>query len=189
MDDICRSVLAGLVGLFALACAAHAELDSGDSNIRFSGGIESSDAGMLSAGSLIISDFTVQLWEGDLGNEEPHLRLYLKEGFNSPSGAQATSTLVGPLPETFAWTVTFPEVGGFGESSGLDLYNPPAAGGNYLPSWENIGPDGWEPQGNSDGMTPNFPGRIGVVPEPGVLILGLIGGLVVLLVRNRCKRT
>lgn len=144
---------------------------------------------MLRAGSVLISDFTFQLWESDLGDEKPQFRFYLKDGWNAPSGTQDTSTLVGPLPDTFAWTVTFPGVGGFGDSSGLDLYNPPAVSGDYLESWENLGPNAWEPQGNSEGTAMNFPGRIGVVPEPGVLILGLIGGLAVLVVRNRCKRT
>lgn len=189
IDHIRRSVLAGLVGIFALAGVARAQLDSGDSIIRFLGDIGIGDAGTLGSGSVIISDFTFQLWEGDPDDEVPRLRFYLKDGLNAPSDAQATSTLAGPLPDTFAWTVTFPGVDGFGESSGLDLYNPPAAGGNYLQPWENLEPNGLEPQANSDGTAMNFPGRIGVVPEPGVLILGSIGGLAALMVRNRCKRT
>ena len=151
-------------------------------------------------------------------DEEARVRFYLNDGPNSQAGPAEPSTLfydsdwfdiaqttratliftdfttdaivplTGALPDTFTWTVTFRGVGGAGESAGVDLYNPPTVGGNYLEYWENTGPGGWEYRGDSGGTPANFAARIGVVPEPGVMALGLIGGLAALMMRNRFKR-
>lgn len=151
-------------------------------------------------------------------NEEARLRFYLNNGPNSQAGPPEPSTLffdsdwfaiaettratlvftdfvtgavvplAGPLPNTFTWTVTFRGMG-VGESAGVDLYNPLTVGGNYLEYWENTGPGGWEYRGDSGGTAMNFAARLGVVPEPGVMALGLISGLTALMVRNRFKHS
>jgi len=102
----------------------------------------------------------------------------------------AVVPLSGPLPDSFTWTVGFRGVHAVdGESAGVDLYNPPTVGGNFLEYWENTGPGGWEYRGDPDGIALNFGARINAVPEPGVMALGLIGGLAALALRNRFQRS
>jgi hypothetical protein len=150
-------------------------------------------------------------------NEEARVRFYLNDGPASQAGPLEPSTLfydsdwfaiaattrstliftdfttgalvplVGSLPNSLTWTVTFRGVGA-GESAGVDLYNPPTVGGNFLEYWENTGPGGWEYRGDSGGTAMNFGARLGVVPEPGIMALGLVGGLTALVLRNRFKR-
>lgn len=102
----------------------------------------------------------------------------------------AVVPLSGLLPNSFTWTVGFRGVNAVdGESAGVDLYNPPTVGGNYLEYWENTGPGGWEYRGEPNGLPANFGARINVVPEPSMIALGLIGGLAALGMRNRFKRS
>lgn len=98
--------------------------------------------------------------------------------------------LNGLLPESFTWTVRFRGVDAIdGESAGVDLYNPPTVGGNYLEYWENTGPGGWEYRGETNGIALNFGARISAVPEPSMIALGLVAGMAVLVLRGRFNRS
>jgi hypothetical protein len=91
--------------------------------------------------------------------------------------------LSGPVPDSFTWSIQFYNVdSGSGESAGVDLYNPPDVGGNYMEYWNNDG-GGWVYSSltNSGGVyqNVNFGATFGV-PEPTSLLLGLAGGLAIL---------
>jgi len=94
--------------------------------------------------------------------------------------------LSGPVPDSFTWSVQFKDLG-VGASAGVDLYDPPTVGGNYNEYWDNGG-SGWQYRGtNTDNI--NFGARVyATVPEPTVIGLGLLGGLGVLVLRNRFAR-
>ena len=91
------------------------------------------------------------------------------------------------LPGSFTWTVKFRGVDSLdGESAGLDLYSPPTVGGNFDEIWVNTGPGGWEYRGTNS-VQLSFAARIGAVPEPSVISLGLVGGLAALVLASRFR--
>lgn len=101
----------------------------------------------------------------------------------------AAVPLTQTLPNSFTWTIRFRGVDAIdGESAGVDLYDPPTVGGNYYEYWENAGPSGWQYRGETNGVHVNFGAKVGAVPEPGVIGLGLLGGLSLLVFRSRFKR-
>lgn len=151
-------------------------------------------------------------------DEELRLRFYLNDGAPSQAGPLTPGTLFFDsdwfsisetnratliftdfvtgaavplsqnLPNSFTWTVRFRGVDAIdGESAGVDLYDPPTTGGNYNEYWENTGPGGWEYRGTNN-VHINFGAKVGAVPEPSVIALGLLGGLSALVLRNRFKR-
>lgn len=192
------SVLASLaVTLFVTGSFAQAKIvhDNfiGDLSIRSNSGTsEIGDEIVLGTGSRIITDPTLHhLWgEGLLGsNAETRLPSFLNDGPDSQTGLQEPLSLSGSLPDTFAWPVTFRGIGEFCEPAGVDLYNPPTVGSKYLEYWENTGSGGSGNRDDSGGTTMNFDPRLAIVPEPGVVALGLIGGLAALVMRNRFKRS
>lgn len=91
------------------------------------------------------------------------------------------------VPDTFTWSVQFRNVdSGAGERAGLDIYDPPTTGWNYTSYWENDPINGWLLKTNQWGIPMNFAAQVqAVVPEPSVLALGLGGGLLFVLLRNR----
>lgn len=94
------------------------------------------------------------------------------------------------LPDSFTWTIKFRGVEtDNGGKAGVDLYSPPTVGGNYLEYWENTGAGGWEYRGDTNGTALNFGARVGAVPEPSMITLGLLGGFAALLLRNRFNRS
>jgi hypothetical protein len=93
------------------------------------------------------------------------------------------------LPDSFTWSVQFRGIDSDnGGKAGVDLYNPPTVGTNYLEYWERTGA-GWEYRGDTNGTALNFGARVGAVPEPSTIALGLLGGLAALMFRNRFKKS
>lgn len=100
-----------------------------------------------------------------------------------------TLNLSGPVPNSFTWSVQFFGVdNNAGEHAGVDLYNPPYIGGNYMEYWDNDG-SGWSYNSltNNVGqyLNANFGATFGAIPEPTTLLVGLAGGLTVLGLRYR----
>lgn len=103
--------------------------------------------------------------------------------------AVAFSNTTSLLPDSFTWSIKFRGVDADnGGKAGVDLYSPPTVGTNYNEYWENTGAGGWEYRG-TNGVAINFGARVGAVPEPNMIALGLLGGTVALFFRQRFKRS
>ena len=94
-------------------------------------------------------------------------------GLVPPSGSIFT------LPETFTWTVQFSNLGA-GETGGLLLYGPPTTGTSFNDFWQKDGAGAWSTQVAPGLAFNDFAARVTAVPEPGVLVLGGLGALLLI---------
>ena len=82
---------------------------------------------------------------------------------------------MGPtLPDEFAWTIQFGSLGG--DDAGLLVYGPPTVG-TSLDSFLQNDAGTWNTYTFDNGAPGSFGARLTAVPEPGVLALGVFGGL------------
>jgi len=136
--------------------------------------------------------------------QKVQLRLYANTGVNNSPAATPfyTSELIqlatGPqtyglvpppgsnfiLPETFTWSVQFSSLGA-GETGGLLLYGPPGTGTSD-PSffWQKDGAGAWGQMFIGGGVRSDFGARVTAVPEPGILVLGGLGALLLVGLRS-----
>jgi hypothetical protein len=101
-------------------------------------------------------------------------------GLDFPSGG-----LFIPVDE-MTWSVQFRGMGAT-DSVGVDIYSPPVVGADYPDYWQNNGVTGWTLQTNTVAM--NFAATMDAIPEPSVLALLLAGGLGILTLVRRQRRT
>jgi hypothetical protein len=112
----------------------------------------------------------------------------------SPNFNAVTLSLPGVLvPDSFTWTVLFAGVSGAqGDQGQLRVFSPPTVGrflgrdssgndiiGSYNDFWELVSGT-WQLRTIDNGAVPaNFVARVSaeVIPEPGTVALGLVGGL------------
>ncbi|MSU56858.1 MAG: hypothetical protein EXS35_01505 [Pedosphaera sp.] len=189
-----------------------------DLNIRFNPGlVEVGDEIVLAGGARQVTNFQFQYWGLNFGStEKARIRFYVNDGTNSPAGPQVPNSVlydsdwfpivatprntlifddfndIAPglqsvtVPDSFTWSVQFKDLAG-GATAGVDLYDPPTVGGNYNEYWDNNGAAGWQYRGtNSPNI--NFAAKVSAIPEPTIIGLGLLGGLGLLVLRNRVKR-
>lgn len=212
------STVAFLSAASTVSAATVYDNSTTDLNTRFNPGlIEVGDEIVLGGTERILTSFRFQYWLENAGaGEDARIRFYANDGTNSPAGPQVPFSLLfdsdwfpiaattrdtleftdfvtgalvplsGAVPDSFTWSIQFKDLG-VGATAGVDLYDPPTTGGNYNEYWDNTGAGGWEYRGtNSPNI--NFAARVGAVPEPGVLALGLCAGLGLLLARGRFQR-
>jgi hypothetical protein len=147
------------------------------------------------------------------GNEEVKLDFYVNDGglvsgypspgtpiwssdFSTMSTIGLTSFTEGStltynpdisVPKDFTWIVTFENVPA-GETAGLGLFSEPggpSVGGNYDDAWINTG-SGWALDVASTGNPPmQFGAMVVAVPEPGTIVLGLMGACAFLARRRK----
>ena len=96
-----------------------------------------------------------------------------------------------PMPITtsnMTWSVQFQGMGAT-DSVGVDIYSPPAVGQDYPDYWQNDG-TGWRLMTN--GVPMDFAARFyanETIPEPSTFALALVGGLGILTLVRRLRRT
>ena len=103
-------------------------------------------------------------------------------GLDFPSGG-----LYIPVDE-MTWSVQFRGMGAT-DSVGVDIYSPPVVGADYPDYWQNNG-GSWTLLTNTVPM--NFAARMdanATIPEPSVVALLLAGGLGILTLGRRLRRT
>jgi hypothetical protein len=83
------------------------------------------------------------------------------------------------------WSVQFQGMGAT-DSVGVDIYSPTVVGGDYYDYWQNAG-TGWTSMTNTVPM--DFAARMEAVPEPSMLAISLAGGLGILTMLRRLRRT
>jgi hypothetical protein len=83
------------------------------------------------------------------------------------------------------WSVQFQGMGAT-DGVGVDLYSPPTVGQDYPDYWQNDG-SGWTLLTNTVPM--DFGARMYGVPEPSAFALLLVGGLGILTLARRLRRT
>jgi hypothetical protein len=97
--------------------------------------------------------------------------------------------LTGPVPTDFTWSVQFSGLGPLA-SAGVDQYgttsNSFGAGWSYPDVWVNTGNGYWELRTNT--VPINFAAQIYAIPEPTVVVFGLLGGLALLALKLRNNR-
>lgn len=105
-------------------------------------------------------------------------------------GASLTYTLAGVIaPDIFTWTVEFVGLDA-GEAAGLNVYTPPAIGGNIDSYW--VRRDGlWGAEVDPTGAAVDFgaiaDGSLVIVPEPGSIAIFGLGALALLGFHRRFK--
>ena len=158
---------------------------------------EFGDQVFLSGNERRLTDFQFDYFVSDTasGNESAELFFYRNDGGASATApgtllyrsgefaldkgfqtvlAQALSVTV---PNTFTWTVKFGGVD-LGEQVGLMLANPPTLGTSVDDFWVRNSDGSWATFLVDNGASPgNFSARITAVPEPGMMVLALLGGL------------
>lgn len=165
---------------------------------------EFGDQVFLSGNERRVSDFQFDYFVSDTasGNESAELFFYRNDG-----GANATApgtllyrsgefaldkgfqtvlaqALSITVPNTFTWTVKFGGVD-LGEQVGLMLANPPTIGTSVDDFWVRSSDGSWSTFLVDSGATPaNFSARITAVPEPGTIVLALLGGLALMGIRR-----
>jgi hypothetical protein len=91
------------------------------------------------------------------------------------------------VPQDFTWTMTFKDVP-VGESAGLGLFSEsggPSVGGNFEDAWVNTG-SGWQLDVAATGSPSlQFGAMVVAVPEPGTIVLGLMGACAFLARRRK----
>jgi len=92
------------------------------------------------------------------------------------------------LASEMTWSVQFRGMGAT-DSLGVDIYNPPTVGSDHTDYWQNNSLRDWTLMTNSLASTMNFAARVSAVPEPSVLALSLAGGLGILVMVRRLRRT
>ncbi|MEI6395291.1 MAG: PEP-CTERM sorting domain-containing protein [Verrucomicrobiota bacterium] len=92
------------------------------------------------------------------------------------------------LASEMTWSVQFRGMGAT-DSLGVDIYNPPTVGMDYPDYWQNNSLRDWTLMTNSITPIMNFAAVVSAVPEPSVLALSLAGGLGILVMVRRLRRT
>jgi hypothetical protein len=138
----------------------------------------------FSGASVVNQTWTLRLYANDGAAGAPGSLLYdgpqrpVALGDNSPDIDFSLFTPALILPETFTWTIQFSGLSGT-ETGDLFLYGPPNKGSSLIDFWERDSPGGpWSThliQGGA--VRGDFTARISAVPEPGVLVLGGLGAL------------
>ena len=86
--------------------------------------------------------------------------------------------------DSFTWSVQFSGMGP-NDELGVDIYDPPAVGGNHTDYWEYNG--GWRLLTNAVNM--NFAAKMeGVVPEPSGIVVAVLGGAILLVAGCKLRR-
>lgn len=88
----------------------------------------------------------------------------------------------GVVPQNFTWAVQFSGIDG-GENAGLPIYSDPNPGQSFDDFWEDVGGT-WTLKNFGGSPTANFGAQVTAVPEPTVLGLGGLAGLLFLSVRG-----
>lgn len=92
------------------------------------------------------------------------------------------------LTSEMTWSVQFRGMGAT-DSLGVDIFNPPTVGTDHTDYWQNNSLRDWTLMTNSLAPTMNFAAVVSAVPEPSVLALSLAGGLGILVMVRRLRRT
>lgn len=128
---------------------------------------------------------TVRFYENNGASGAPGSLLFNSGAFALKDGYQTVTIngLAVNVPDSFTWTVEFGGLAG-GDQAGLLIYDPPTVGSSLNDFWVNNGGT-WSINQLNGGATPaNFGARVVAVPEPGVIGLALLGGGLLLAVRN-----
>jgi len=113
----------------------------------------------------------------------PRATLNFTQGVDFPIGG-----LIIPSND-MTWSVQFRNMGAT-DTIGVDLYNPPTVGIDYPDYWQNNAVRNWALMTNSLVPTMNFAAQMqATVPEPSVLALSVTGGLGILMMVRRLRRT
>ncbi len=90
-----------------------------------------------------------------------------------------TGLAVEEVPDTLTWTVKFSGLSGaVGDRAGLLLYNPPTVGKSFNDFWQLADSTWTTHQIDGGAVIANFGARVvAIVPEPGVVALSAVGGL------------
>ena len=185
------------------------------------GSHEVGDEIVLAPGANYVTNFQFQYWGTFSGTAQARVRFYANDGTNSPAGPLVPNSLLfdsdwfnidpttrstlifdqtaltagnamnlsGAVPDSFTWSVQFQNVTGGG--AGVDLYNPPSVGNNYMEFWDNAGLSDWHYSSlviDGTNGPANFAARVSAVPEPTALWFGLAGGLAALVLRHYARR-
>ena len=129
--------------------------------------------------------WTLRLYANDGTTNSPGTELFASpprpvtlgaNGFNSETiGFPLSSNLI-TLPDTFTWTVQFSNLGA-GEDAGLRLFGPPTVGSSFNDFWQKDATGAWSLMQVGGVAFSDFAARVSAVPEPGVLVLGGLGAL------------
>ncbi len=151
----------------------------------------------LSGASVGSASMTLRLYAAN-GTNAPTAPLYTSDPITAANGGldvgSHTMTITFPLssnvvtlPNNVIWTVQFSNLAA-SQTGGLLLYGPPTVGSSFNDFWQKDGTGTWSLNQINNGATlADFASRFTAVPEPGVLVLGGVGAL--LLGLKRFRRT